>query len=492
MSHKTTILLILLLVFILAFFLRAQETLSGNYLFLKDQGRDMMAVKSIVADKKVTLIGPDSGMQGVFQGPLYYYLLAVPFLLFDGNPIGDMWLMVFLSMLSIGIVYWWVRKLYGEIAALFTAFIFAVSPGASAAATFIWNPHPTIPLVAIYMYFLLKTTSTTKPFYLYAMIGTLGLFFHTEMALGVPLSLATLIYLLLYRRDLFTKQLKHLLLASLIFVGLMSPLILFDLRHDNITSKSILLMLQGKTQGLAENREPYAKVLLGHYVAMYHTWRYSYTWVSSFQVPLILTTLISAVFFSSTDKLLRKILLFPFLIYIVYMLYPYQTWGWYFIGIYPIFILLLGLVLFKIWRYQWGKAVCAIIIAVLLYGSYFELAKNYSRPPGEGGKAKIQGQLTAIDTIYQDAGGKEFNVLIFAPVVLTDNYDYLFWWHGLRAYGYLPGHEKKGTFYLLMEPDPSKPWSYEGWQETVIKTGDIVWTKTLPSGLVLEKRQEMK
>ena len=66
-------------ILLLGFFLRAQETLSGNFLFLKDQGRDMLAVKSVVVDKKPTLIGPYTGFRGVFQGPLYYYVLAIPF-----------------------------------------------------------------------------------------------------------------------------------------------------------------------------------------------------------------------------------------------------------------------------------------------------------------------------------------------------------------------------------------------------------------------------
>ena len=40
-----------------------------------------------------------------------------------------------------------------------------------------------------------------------------------------------------------------------------------------------------------------------------------------------------------------------------------------------------------------------------------------------------------------------------------------------------------------MEPDPSKPWSYKGWLETVIKDGKVDWTKTLPSGFVVQKRE---
>lgn len=488
--HGNPLIFILIGIFVLAFFLRAQETLFNNYLFLKDQGRDMMAVKSIVVDHKLTLIGPYSSLQSVFQGPLYYYLLAIPFFLTNGNPIGGMWLMLLLSMFSVGIAYWWVRKLFGETAALFTAFIFAVSPGASAAATFIWNPHPTLPIVTLWLYFLLQVTSKKSSKFLYGIAATIGLLFHFQIALGVGLGVISAIYLVVYRRDLFTSNVKNLLIAAGIFLLLLSPLIVFDLRHDDLTSKSILRMLLGETQGLGDSREPYGKILVDHYNSMLNTWRYSYTWISPFQLPLILVTILTSLYISLKNKQFRKIFLLPFLVYIVYMLYPYQLWGWFIMGTYPIFILILGLVLWELSKYSWGKGVAGIIVAILLFGSAQELNKNYSRAWDEGGAAKINGKLAAIDTIYKDANGQPFNVLVFAPVVLTDDYDYLLWWYGSRKYGYAVGREKLGTFYLLMEPDSKKPWSYKGWQETVVKTGEVIWTKELPSGLVVEKRVE--
>jgi len=101
----------------------------------------------------------------------------------------------------------------------------------------------------------------------------------------------------------------------------------------------------------------------------------------------------------------------------------------------------------------------------------------------------VRGKLDAIDFISTDAKGKPFNLLIFTPVVLTDAYEYLLWWHGQKPYGYLPGRDTQGTLYLLIEPDPSKPWTYQGWLETEVKGGNIVETYTLPSGFIIQKRQ---
>lgn len=106
-----------------------------------------------------------------------------------------------------------------------------------------------------------------------------------------------------------------------------------------------------------------------------------------------------------------------------------------------------------------------------------------------GGFAKIKGKIAALDYIYQDAKGQKFNLLIFSPPIYTYPYDYLSWWYGKTKYGYEPTHEKKGLTYLLMEPDPVKPWSYKGWLETIIKSGKIVKTETLPSDLIIQKRE---
>src|SRR3989344_8867009 len=116
-----------ILILTLGILLRGQETLSRNFLFLLDQGRDMVAVKGILYDHHLTLIGPSTSLRGVFQGPLWYYLLALSTGLFGGNPWGGILLMVAISMSVLLVVYFWTKKLFGGRAAIITLFLFAVS-----------------------------------------------------------------------------------------------------------------------------------------------------------------------------------------------------------------------------------------------------------------------------------------------------------------------------------------------------------------------------
>ena len=79
------------LIFIFGFLVRAIEVLTNNYIFLFDQGRDYLVVKEIVLNHKLTLIGASTGLHGIFSGPFWYYLLTIPslFAFVEHNPPRD-------------------------------------------------------------------------------------------------------------------------------------------------------------------------------------------------------------------------------------------------------------------------------------------------------------------------------------------------------------------------------------------------------------------
>lgn len=453
---------ILVSIIVLGFFLRGQELLSGNFLFLKDQGRDMLAVKSIVVDKKPTLIGPYTGLQAVFQGPLYYYLLAVPFALYGGDPWGIMLLLMVTSIAAIIVGF--------RIGGALTAFLFATSPALAAAATFFWSPFFVIPIVCGYLYFLFEWIKRgDKRSFLWLSI-TIALLYHFELAFAVPWTAVSILIFLRIGRW----YPKILFLAILISI---SPLVLFDVRHDFLTIRSIVALLGGSTQGLTASLEPYDKIIRDHIVSFVSNSNASFVQNSSIAGFLSLALIVAGIWYIAHGKRTEIKILFvmPVLLWIVYLLYPFQLYSWYLVGLFPVYMILLGYGLSK------HKGFAIGLVLVISIFTTQKLVKLYSFPDS-GGTAKIQGKLQALETMYQE--DKTFNLLIFTPVVLTDAYDYLLWW----KYSTVPPKEKRGITYLLIEPDPSKPWSHEGWLETVVAGGDIMETKTLPSGFIIQKR----
>ncbi len=479
---------LLFFILIIGFLLRGQEILSNNYLFLKDQGRDMLDIKAIVFDHKLTLIGPYTGLQGVFQGPLYYYLLAIPTAIGKGDPRWPLAFIVALQLVGLIGVYGIGKRFFSPRAGLFAAFLFAVSPVAVAASTYIWSPHLTLPVMTflLYWFFLWLEAPTLRRFVF--VICSLGLLYHLEIAFAAPLTLVFFFLFTILLKKRFFPKMALIFIAVILFF--LSPLFVFDVKHNFITSGSVLRLFSGKTQGLGQSFEPMGKIA-GDHLFRFQTLLWSSFVDQKHPISRLLTTFFGGVIgwflVWKRDKKLSIVSAIAVLMFIVYLLYPFQIYHWYIIGLMPVIVLLMGVAFDWISRWKIGAFLILLVILLISSDAAERLYRLYT-VVDDGGTGKIKGKIAAIDYIYQDAGGKPFNLFIFTPVVLTDAYDYLLWWHGRRMYGYLPGKEKKGVFYLLAEPDYSKPWSYQGWMETVIKTGKVIETKELPSGFIIQKR----
>src|SRR5579859_1113061 len=69
-------------------------TLNGNFIFNMDNGRDMVDVREMIELKKFRLIGQTSGIAGLYNGPGWYYLLAIPYLITKGDPYSEVLMMI--------------------------------------------------------------------------------------------------------------------------------------------------------------------------------------------------------------------------------------------------------------------------------------------------------------------------------------------------------------------------------------------------------------
>ncbi len=480
--------------------MRSQELISHNFLFLLDQGRDMIAVKGILYDQHLTLIGPSTSLRGVFQGPLWYYLLALSTGFLGGDPWGGIVLMFVISIAVLITICLWMGKLFGYRAALITLFLFSVSPEAVSAATYAWNPHPMWLLIVVYVFTFYSLIYKSKKFNI-ILWPLIGLMFHFQTALAVFILMSTAIYILIFERAVI--QNKNFLIGAALFLLTFMPQILFDLRHDFLMSKSALSLLGGSERGLfvGGEKSSYLDLMKSHTFSFYSNFRSAFTDdgvlknISSLFIVLILSSIL--LMKKKTNKILKNgsnlILLISKLLLIIFLLtfaYPFPLRFWFLTGFQSFYLIILGLLLSMLLTHRLGKAFVIFIFVVFTSYSWQRINSLYIHPPNDGGFAKIKGKLSAINYLYKDAGEKEFGLLVFTPYVLTDPYDYLIWWHGKKNYNYIPYQDKKGTFYLLIEPDSSKPWSYKGWLETVIKNGDIIYTKALPSGHIVQKRFE--
>ncbi len=230
-------------IIILALFLRLNNV-SYQAPFDWDQNRDYQEVAKI-ASGKLTLIGPVArGEGGFFLGPLYYYLLAPSFVLSGGDPIALPVTSIILDVAAVLLLLYLGKYLGNHKFGYILALLYSVSPSAVDAARVSWNVA-LLPLWIIAMLlFLVKPKYKIIDLFLGGLL--LGSSWHIHAAL-IPLAL--IMILSRYRAiPLFSLRFLWLILGYLI---MLSPLVLFDIRHSGLQSSLISSMVTTQNEARA-------------------------------------------------------------------------------------------------------------------------------------------------------------------------------------------------------------------------------------------------
>jgi 4-amino-4-deoxy-L-arabinose transferase-like glycosyltransferase len=139
-----------------------------------DQGHDMLALRALVRDGVVPLLGPPTSIGDVHHGALYYYLLSpAAFLTGGDSPLAVAALIALAGIAAVLVTWWLARSIGGPLAGLVAGLAMAVSTSAVDESTFIWNPN----LIALSSSIALAGawyawTSRRRRWWLVAAVGT--------------------------------------------------------------------------------------------------------------------------------------------------------------------------------------------------------------------------------------------------------------------------------------------------------------------------------
>lgn len=471
--------------------MRSVEVLSRNFVFLYDQGLDMLSVRNILVNHKLTLIGVEAGggfagLTGIFHGPGYRYLLALFTLFSRGDPYGPMVALWVSQIVVLWLFYVLGKRLFGTWGGLAAVYVAAVSPTFIGFSRVIWEPNFAGLFIMLYLFVLFCTDQRRMwPAFFLGVIAS-GLY-NFEIPIAVPAVIAAFLFLVLVRRVPIRSVLFFI--AGCV-IGVF-PMIVFNARHGWMTFRGLTLFA-----GL-----PAASAVVTLYRLYTHVREVFYSISGMFPViiglplwvwPGVFTGSLVWLWRKEKDKLQRValfgILCIIFAHLVVYVFYRNLVFGFYFTLLAYAVVLLSAQAIARLMKTkrEW------IVILFLLVTAFPAMYNTYRSFPVDmkdtGGMVKIKGKEEAIDFIYKEAGGKPFNLFIFSPPIYTYPYDYLLSWYAKKKYGYVPGTEKKGTAFLLIETDFRRPWRSNGWLETVIKTGTIIHTWTLPTGFIIQER----
>lgn len=223
--------------------------LPSSTLFLGDQGRDALLVSSIFLNGHLPAIGPITSVGNMYLGPLYYYFMA-PFLFLSyPSPLGPVYAIAMIGTLTVFFLYYIGRKLVGEKAAVFAAFLCAFSVVLINFSRYSWNPNP-VPLVSLFMMLSTVLALQKSPRY-WSWVGVcFAILFQLHYITLLAGGAAGCIWLWQMWQSFKKHDKKKVVqlwtsagIAALIFLLSLTPLVLFDFKHDFLNFHSVQKLL---------------------------------------------------------------------------------------------------------------------------------------------------------------------------------------------------------------------------------------------------------
>lgn len=414
----------------------------GNFIFNIDNARDMVDVREMVELKKHRLIGPTTAIEGVFTGPAWYYLLAVPYILTGGDPYGSILMEILLWVVGGYFLLMLVGRYYGLLPLVIVASFWVASNYILLATQYAFNPNPTLLLTPLFIYLLIRYLETNKLIFSLLTFVLAGLFFQFEVAVGIFLIPIIFLAIIFSQKHSYFKS-KQLYLGLIAYLLTLSPLVLFELRHNffmtkslfeyrSITHRAVDTTILGRISSILKS---YYDVLLPTSINLKH-----------FLAFILLSYIsISMWFIALKKRKLDVLTLVSILMLVVPLLgsipLKVDLMRWHLNSVVVSSLILVGLVFSVLWRHLgfFGKVLSTIlVIAVLVFSSFNIIEYLYAKYAGDSNNSLLKNELAAIDYTYQKAEGKNFESYIYIPSIIDYPYQYLYWWYGLKKYGYTP------------------------------------------------------
>lgn len=192
-------------------------------------------LKQIIVDHHVPLIGVSAAPLGMELGPLFYWIMSVPFWVGRLNPISLGILASSLGVLTTVFVYKLVKISFGDRVGIFSALIYASSFLIVMLDKHFWSVTPQI-FIAFFVIFSLVKIIEGHNKWMLSLAAILGFAIQSDLLSLVyfPLTLISFWY---FKVSLKNRDVAY---AILIFLALQFPLLLFELRHDFYNTHALL------------------------------------------------------------------------------------------------------------------------------------------------------------------------------------------------------------------------------------------------------------
>ncbi|HBP51261.1 MAG: hypothetical protein US68_C0002G0016 [Candidatus Shapirobacteria bacterium GW2011_GWE1_38_10] len=473
MKLKTPLLKILpiLITWGVGFFLRCYRQ-SSLLPFYYDQGRDAKMAADIISLKNFPAIGPTTGIDGLFLGPFWYYLITPGYFVGNGNPVIASYFIAFLESLTIPLIYYLVKLYWRRDTAYAASILWAFSHYLIRSSRWFSNPSPLPTMVLLLMIFLLKIFKDKKYYYLPWVALILGISLQLEAASAIFFIPIILIFFATNFSAI--KKIKIVIwVKSVIAFGvLLLPQLAFELKNNFLISKNFFGFLTGKVN--SDSGKSWAiptynfiiSRLDTYYQAFFSKLDTNVTQISLVFLTIFLIGLIFLIIKKRTDifiKLELLWLLVPLFLLIFFVGNYGNLYDYYLTGFFPSFIILFAVVI------TFPKNILPYLILIVLSfvyffkGTYVPL-RNYLSAGIDGPNTIAYGnEIAAVDYVCQKNSENPGNFDVYVPPVIAHSYDYLFQWRRSQNLCKDFVQERNSNLYIIYEVDPPHPERLHNW-----------------------------
>jgi 4-amino-4-deoxy-L-arabinose transferase-like glycosyltransferase len=490
---EKTQLSILFFLCLCTFFLRSYG-LYRDLFFAYDQGRDAWEMQKI-ARGDLTLIGPVTGLDGVFLGPFWYYLIFPAYFLGNGNPVASAYEMILFSVGTVIMLYVWGKKLSMPLAGLIAGAIYTFSFQQILFARWVANPTPLpfFSLLAFYMLFL-ALESKKKLFFVFTGV-ILGLCFQLEAANAfwfIPTIACIIVTQTLINRSGPTKSVRRTLLSrefylSVISLGLLLgigfslaelPHIAFELKHDFLITHNAITALQvTRDVTLIQSipkRIPLLFTLYGRGL-----FEKGYAGFAAVGIVMLFTFLRLRKYLWSSlgTRILALWFVIPLFFHIIFTGNHGNFWDYYVIAQHPVLYLLLGISMVALYRAYASKRTLIIIYCtcILLLSVGINIAKWTEIIHPYENRYSLDMMVKEANWMIDQADGRKYGVWVYTPSAQDDAHRYIYWWVGSQRHVFPEEHvEQQPLIFLAVEEDSQFQKRHDEWIQDKLSFGRLI------------------
>lgn len=499
---------IFLLVILIPFFFSLTDILKGSIPFWYDPARDFLLAQANL--QKIRLIGPETGIPGIFYGPFWIWLLSFGQLISKDPRVIALLVQTIPYFTLFPLILYKLTKEYGKLTFITLWLLFILN--FKNYTTFLWNPHlaPLLFLVLIYFLSSLRFPAKNKKGLLYFIIVgiTSGLILNIHMSFGTGIIFATFMYLailsvwhLLKNKKKLAKTFrKSFISIFMVVVGLLFtalPFFVFEIRHgfqqikavqntifktvinssdvvgqSGIEPEDIPMIFLQQINELLKIPNEYSRLIL----------------FLSFGVLLIELKRKKEKLNEKEIKILLFILLSSISILSFYLSSTNPVWIYHFIAVEIIFLLWLLILIAKSKIARYILATWAIIM-LISNTKTFVLALDFDPLQIQS----LTSKKSIVNLIYNDSGNQPFTVFAFSPAIYTYDFDYLFIWLSQENNLALPIKELKENvpvYLIIPETDKDTELDFINYKTPNVEFETSKKWKTPDNTLILKRKRK--